>query len=61
MIMAKGLTSGYVPLAAVVVSEPIARFFEDRVLAGGLTVASRQVKVKGGRTTDLSFDLPATP
>ena len=40
MTMAKGLTSGYVPLAAVVVSEPIASFFEERVLLGGLTYGS---------------------
>ena len=27
----------------------------------GLTVGSRQVEVKGGRTTNLSFNVPATP
>lgn len=27
----------------------------------GLTVDSRQVEVKGGRTTNLSFNVPATP
>jgi taurine--2-oxoglutarate transaminase len=40
MTLAKGLTSGYVPLAAVVVSEPIARYFDDKVLLGGLTYGS---------------------
>lgn len=35
--MAKGLTSGYLPLGAVVVSEPIARYFDDRMLYMGLT------------------------
>ncbi len=37
MTMAKGLTSGYAPLGAVAMSEPIARFFDDRVYQGGLT------------------------
>jgi taurine--2-oxoglutarate transaminase len=40
MTLAKGLTSGYVPLSAVVVSEPIARYFDDAVLLGGLTYGS---------------------
>jgi len=40
MTLAKGLTSGYVPLAAVVVSEPIAHYFDDKVLLGGLTYGS---------------------
>lgn len=34
---AKGITSGYVPLGAVIVSEPIAAFFEDKMLWAGLT------------------------
>jgi taurine--2-oxoglutarate transaminase len=34
---AKGLTSGYVPLGAVIVSEDIANFFDDRYLYAGLT------------------------
>lgn len=34
---AKGLTSGYVPLGAVIVSERIARFFDDKYLYAGLT------------------------
>jgi taurine--2-oxoglutarate transaminase len=34
---AKGITSGYVPLGAVIVSEKIARFFDDKVLFAGLT------------------------
>jgi taurine--2-oxoglutarate transaminase len=40
MTLAKGLTSGYVPLAGVVISEPIARYFDDTVLLGGLTYGS---------------------
>lgn len=34
---AKGITSGYVPLGAVIVSEEIARFFDDKYLYAGLT------------------------
>jgi taurine--2-oxoglutarate transaminase len=34
---AKGITSGYLPLGAVIVSEPIARFFDDKYLYAGLT------------------------
>jgi len=34
---AKGITSGYVPLGAVIISDPIAEFFEDKMLWCGLT------------------------
>ena len=34
---AKGITSGYVPLGAVIVSEEIADYFEDKYLYAGLT------------------------
>ncbi|MGB7873200.1 MAG: aminotransferase class III-fold pyridoxal phosphate-dependent enzyme [Anaerolineales bacterium] len=34
---AKGITSGYMPLGAVIVSEDIANFFEDKYLYAGLT------------------------
>jgi taurine--2-oxoglutarate transaminase len=34
---AKGITAGYVPLGAVIVSEPIADYFEDNMLWCGLT------------------------
>lgn len=37
MTIAKGLTSGYAPLGAVVVSEEIAKFFDDNILWTGLT------------------------
>jgi taurine--2-oxoglutarate transaminase len=37
---AKGITSGYVPLGAVIVSEPIAEFFDDKYLYAGLTYSS---------------------
>jgi taurine--2-oxoglutarate transaminase len=39
MVLAKGLTSGYVPMGAVVVREHIARHFETRVLPLGSTYA----------------------
>lgn len=34
---AKGVNSGYVPVGGVIVSEPIAATFDDRVFPGGLT------------------------
>lgn len=40
MAMAKGLTSGYIPLGAVVVSEKIASHFENNALMAGLTYSS---------------------
>ena len=35
--MAKGINSGYVPLGAMVVREPIAEWVRDKYFAGGLT------------------------
>ena len=40
---AKGLTSGYMPLGAVVVSQPIADYFETHMLWGGLTYSGHPV------------------
>jgi taurine---2-oxoglutarate transaminase len=40
---AKGLTSGYLPLGAVVVSEAIADYFETHMLWGGLTYSGHPV------------------
>ncbi|MBI3914233.1 MAG: aminotransferase class III-fold pyridoxal phosphate-dependent enzyme [Chloroflexi bacterium] len=37
MTIAKGLTSGYAPLGAVVLSETVAKFFDDHILWSGLT------------------------
>jgi taurine--2-oxoglutarate transaminase len=34
---AKGVNSGYVPIGGVIISDPIARTFDDRVFPGGLT------------------------
>jgi len=39
MVLAKGLTSGYVPMGAVVVREHIARYFESHMLPLGSTYA----------------------
>jgi taurine--2-oxoglutarate transaminase len=40
MTMAKGITSGYVPLGAVVVTDEVAKFFDDHTLWGGLTYSA---------------------
>jgi taurine--2-oxoglutarate transaminase len=40
MAMAKGLTSGYLPLGAVAINPKIAKEFDDRVFQGGLTYQS---------------------
>ena len=40
---AKGLTSGYLPLGAVIVSDAIANYFEDHMLWGGLTYSGHPV------------------
>jgi taurine---2-oxoglutarate transaminase len=46
--MAKGLTSSYLPLGAVVVSEPIARHFDDRYLYMGLTYSGHPLSCAAG-------------
>ena len=40
---AKGLTSGYMPLGTVIVSESIANYFETHMLSGGLTYSGHPV------------------
>ncbi|MFC7504002.1 aspartate aminotransferase family protein [Nocardioides sp. CPCC 206347] len=37
IVFAKGVNSGYVPVGGVVISDPIAKTFDDRVFPGGLT------------------------
>jgi len=49
--VAKGLTSGYVPLGAVVVSEPIAEYFEDHMLWCGLTYSGHPLACAAGLAT----------
>lgn len=46
--MAKGLTSSYLPLGAVAVSEPIARHFHDRYLYMGLTYYGHPMSCAAG-------------
>jgi len=46
--MAKGVTSGYVPLGAVVVSENIAQHFEDHKLWCGLTYSAHPLSCATG-------------
>ena len=48
MVMAKGITAGYVPLGAVVVSRAIADHFEDRPLPLGLTYSGHPVSMAAG-------------
>ncbi len=48
MAMAKGITSGYVPLGAAVVSEEIAAYFDDHVLSTGLTYSSHPLAMAAG-------------
>src|SRR5207237_1763001 len=40
---AKGLTSGYLPLGVVIVSDSIAKYFETNMLWGGLTYSGHPV------------------
>jgi taurine---2-oxoglutarate transaminase len=48
MVLAKGITSGYVPLGAVVTSEAIADYFADRPLPLGLTYSGHPVSTAAG-------------
>jgi taurine--2-oxoglutarate transaminase len=51
MVVAKGLTSGHVPLGAVIVSRPIADHFEDRYLPLGLTYSAHTLACAAGVAT----------
>ena len=48
MTIAKGVTSGYVPLGAVVVSEGIAQYFENEKLWCGLTYSAHPLSCAAG-------------
>lgn len=48
---AKGLTSGYVPLGAVIVSDKIAAYFEDKMLWCGLTYSGHPLACAAGVAT----------
>ncbi len=51
MTIAKGVTSGYLPLGGVVVSEAIARHFDDRTLYMGLTYYGHPMSCAAGIAT----------
>jgi len=48
MTMAKGVTSGYVPLGVTMVSDAVARFFDDHTLYAGLTYSSHPLAMAAG-------------
>lgn len=48
MCMAKGITSGYVPLGATVVTDKVAEFFDDHTLWGGLTYSAHALACAAG-------------
>jgi taurine--2-oxoglutarate transaminase len=48
---AKGITAGYVPLGAVIVTEKIADYFEDRMLWCGLTYSGHPLACAAGVAT----------
>lgn len=51
LTVAKGLTSGYLPLGAVIVSDAIARHFDDRMLYMGLTYTGHPLSCAAGIAT----------
>jgi taurine---2-oxoglutarate transaminase len=51
MTIAKGLTSGYLPMGGVVVSDDIARFFDERMLYMGLTYFGHPLSAAAGIAT----------
>jgi len=48
MCMAKGLTAGYVPLGGMIVSDEIAKHFDDNYMPLGLTYSSHPIGVAAG-------------
>jgi taurine---2-oxoglutarate transaminase len=53
---AKGLTSGYVPLGAVIVREKIARFFDDKYLYAGLTYSGHALACAAALATIEAYE-----
>jgi taurine--2-oxoglutarate transaminase len=51
MTIAKGVTSGYLPLGAVIASDKIAEFFEDKYLYLGLTYCGHPMSTAAGVAT----------
>ena len=53
---AKGITSGYVPLGAVIVREKIAKFFDDKVLYAGLTYSGHALACAAALATIEAYE-----
>jgi taurine---2-oxoglutarate transaminase len=51
MTVAKGITSGYVPLGAAIVSDRVAAYFDDHYLGAGLTYAAHPLACAAGCAT----------
>jgi taurine--2-oxoglutarate transaminase len=51
MAIAKGVTSGYIPLGATIVSDKIAAFFDDHALHTGLTYSAHPLACAAGVAT----------
>jgi taurine--2-oxoglutarate transaminase len=51
MTVAKGITCGYVPLGAVVMSDAIAEYFEDKLFSCGMTYSSHALACAAGIAT----------
>jgi taurine---2-oxoglutarate transaminase len=51
MIVAKGITAGYVALGATIVSERVAAYFDDHYLGAGLTYAAHPLACAAGCAT----------
>jgi taurine---2-oxoglutarate transaminase len=54
--IAKGVTSGYVPLGGVIVSNAIARYFDDHVLWAGLTYSGHPLACAAGSAAIEVYD-----
>jgi len=48
LTVAKGINSGYVPLGAMIVSEPLAEWVRDKFFAGGLTYSGHPLACAAG-------------
>jgi taurine--2-oxoglutarate transaminase len=53
---AKGLTSGYIPLGAVIVREKIAKFFDDKYLYAGLTYSGHALACAAALATIEAYE-----
>ena len=54
---AKGVTSGYVPLGVVIVTEKIADYFEDKMLWCGLTYSGHPLACAAGLATIETYEV----